>query len=106
MQPLFNLLLIDEAHHANSPSYLKVIESLGFGGKDPSKSDCLVLDFADEGHNLETIASLGRTIPEAQYAGEASETEKKEKRPFQFKSKGFVMRNLTSWEQLASFGYP
>jgi ATP-dependent helicase IRC3 len=33
----FDLLLIDEAHHANSPSYLKVIESLGFGGKDPSK---------------------------------------------------------------------
>ena len=33
----FDLLLIDEAHHANSPSYLKIIESLGFGGKDLSK---------------------------------------------------------------------
>lgn len=33
----FDFLLIDEAHHANSPSYLEVIESLGFGGKDPLK---------------------------------------------------------------------
>ena len=53
----------------------------------PSKSDCLVLDFADEGHNLETVASLGRTIPEAQYAGEGSEAEEKEKRAFSIQIK-------------------
>lgn len=53
----------------------------------PSKSDCLVLDFADEGHNLETVASLGRTIPKAQYAGEASEKEEKEKRAFSIQIK-------------------
>lgn len=53
----------------------------------PSKSDCLVLDFADEGHNLETVASLGKTIPEAQYAGEGSEAEEKEKRAFSIQIK-------------------
>jgi len=29
------------------------------------KSDCLVLDFADNGHNLNSVMSLGKTIPEA-----------------------------------------
>jgi len=38
----------------------------------PSKSDCLVLDFADEGHNLETVASLGKTIP-IEYCSGSSE---------------------------------
>jgi ATP-dependent helicase IRC3 len=46
----------------------------------PSKSDCLVLDFADEGHNLETIASLGKTIPEAKHIGEPREEDEKEER--------------------------
>jgi ATP-dependent helicase IRC3 len=45
----------------------------------PSKSDCLVLDFADEGHNLETIASLGSTIPESEHVGERQEPIEKEK---------------------------
>lgn len=45
----------------------------------PSKSNCLVLDFADEGHNLETTASLRKTIPEAQYLGDGMESEEKEK---------------------------
>lgn len=45
------------------------------------------MDFADEGHNLETVASLGRTIPEAQYVGEGSEVEEKEKRAFSIQIK-------------------
>ena len=45
----------------------------------PSKSDCLVLDFADEGHNLETVASLGMSIPEARVLSEKGEIEEREK---------------------------
>ncbi len=44
------------------------IQCIGRGLRiHPSKADCLVLDFSDEGHNLETIASLSKTIPEARY---------------------------------------
>lgn len=46
----------------------------------PSKSDCLVLDFADEGHNLETVASLAKTIPEAKHIGKTQEAKEKEER--------------------------
>jgi hypothetical protein len=31
----------------------------------PGKSNCLVLDFTDSGHNLDSMMSLGKTIPEA-----------------------------------------
>lgn len=31
----------------------------------PGKQDCLVLDFTDRGHNLDSIMSLNRTVPEA-----------------------------------------
>jgi len=46
----------------------------------PSKSDCLILDFTDEEHNLETIASLAKTIPEAKHIGENQEAKEKEER--------------------------
>lgn len=34
----FGLIVIDEAHHATSDSYLKVISSLGFMAEDPNKT--------------------------------------------------------------------
>ena len=47
------------------------IQCIGRGLRlHPSKADCLVLDFADEGHNLETVASIRQAIPHAQYVGE------------------------------------
>jgi ATP-dependent helicase IRC3 len=33
----FNLLMIDEAHHSTSPSYLKIINQLGFNSKNRKK---------------------------------------------------------------------
>lgn len=47
----------------------------------PSKSDCLVLDFADEGHNLETAVSLSKAIPELQH--EAEGAKERQERPQQ-----------------------
>lgn len=44
----------------------------------PSKSDCLVLDFTDEGHDLNTLATLGKAIPEALHIKETGENEDKE----------------------------
>lgn len=47
----------------------------------PLKSDCLVLDFADEGHNLETAVSLSKAIPEIQQEGEGRGEEQKRPKP-------------------------
>ncbi|MFA6990478.1 MAG: DEAD/DEAH box helicase [Candidatus Babeliales bacterium] len=35
--------------------------------KHPGKEDCLVLDFTDQYHNLNTVISLNKAIPEAKY---------------------------------------
>lgn len=39
----------------------------------PGKQDCLVLDFSDQGHSLDTIMSLSSAIPEATIFKEAKE---------------------------------
>tara|TARA_Y100001934_G_C12362407_1_gene781483 strand:+ start:1634 stop:2542 length:909 start_codon:yes stop_codon:yes gene_type:complete len=49
----------------------------------PSKEDCLVLDFADEGHNLETTISFSKAIPEVQEKKNQESQEEKGKRNHQ-----------------------
>lgn len=44
----------------------------------PSKSDCLVLDFTDEGHDLTAVATLGKAIPEALHIVDKEGNEDKE----------------------------
>ncbi len=39
----------------------------------PGKQDCLVLDFSDQGHNLDTLMSLSSAVPEASIIREAKE---------------------------------
>lgn len=35
--------------------------------KHPGKKDCLILDFTDQYHNLDTVITLNKAIPEAKY---------------------------------------
>jgi superfamily II DNA or RNA helicase len=44
----------------------------------PGKQDCLVLDFTDKGHNLDSVMSLSRTIPNTLEIHESSTSEREE----------------------------
>lgn len=47
----------------------------------PGKQNCLVLDFSDRGHSLDSCVSLSSTIPEAAFIQDAQEGEQEEREP-------------------------
>lgn len=56
------------------------IQMVGRGlRKHPGKEDCLVLDFADQYHNLNTVISLSKAIPEAKTIEEENPKVEREK---------------------------
>lgn len=47
----------------------------------PGKQNCLVLDFSDRGHSLDSCVSLSSTIPEAVFIHDEQEGEQEEREP-------------------------
>lgn len=47
----------------------------------PGKQNCLVLDFSDRGHSLDSCISLSTTVPEAAFIQDTQEGEREEREP-------------------------